>query len=201
MPESARLYSRVPPLSGSSCDDVSDLEERTLSIVVYTTPTCGFCFQLKNYLRQRGIPFTEYDISQDPRRAAEMVRLSGQQGVPVSVVDGQAVLGADISRINQLLAQRSHRPPRLGIAIAEASRIAAKRGIQLPDGAYVGRVNPASPAALSDVRVGDVIVELDGQPVRSDRDVHRIGKSLLYDQAVDVRVWRNGQHIGLRARL
>ena len=81
-----------------------------MAIVVYTTPTCGFCHQLKNYFRQRGIPFVEHDVSQDPYRAQEMVRVSGQQGVPVSVVDGQVIVGADISRINQLLAQRAQRP-------------------------------------------------------------------------------------------
>ena len=172
-----------------------------MSIVVYTTPTCGFCHQLKNYLTQRSIPFAEYDVSQDPVRAAEMVRLSGQQGVPVSVVDGQVILGADIPQINQLLAQRAQRPPRLGVAIADASRIAAKKGTQLPDGAYVGRVNPASAAAMAGLHPGDVIVQMAGQPIHGDQDVHRIGDNLRYDQTVDLLVWRNGQQIGLRAHM
>ena len=172
-----------------------------MSIVIYTTPTCGFCYQLKNYLAQRGIPFVEYDVSQDPYRASEMVRLSGQQGVPVSVIDGQVILGADIPRINQLLAQRSQHPPRLGVTIADAKRIGTKRDVQLPEGAYVGRVNPASAAGLAGLRPGDVIVQMAGQPIRSDQDVHRIGAGLGYDQAVDLLVWRNRQQIGLRVRL
>jgi glutaredoxin len=171
-----------------------------MSITIYTTPTCGFCYQLKNYLGRRGIPYVEHDVSQDPYRAGEMVRLSGQQGVPVSIVDGQVVLGADIQRINTLLAQRAQRPPRLGVSIANAAQIAAKRNQQLPAGAYVGRVHPASAAALAGVRTSDVIVQLAGQPVRSDQDVHRVTANLQYDQPLDVVVWRNGQRIALQAR-
>ena len=64
-----------------------------MSVVVYTTPTCGFCHQVKAYLNQRGVPFTEHDVSRDPQAAAEMVRLSGQQGVPVVLIDGQVIVG------------------------------------------------------------------------------------------------------------
>ena len=172
-----------------------------MSITVYTTPTCGFCYQLKGYLNQRSIPFVEHDVSQDPYRATEMVRLSGQQGVPVSIVDGQVVLGADIPQINQLLAQRATRSPKLGVSIADASRIAAKKGVQLPDGAYVGRVNAASPVDLAGLQPGDVIVQLAGEPVRTEQDVHRIGASLRYDQTIDLLAWRNGQTIGMRAQI
>ena len=172
-----------------------------MSIVVYTTPTCGYCFQLKNYFQQRNIPFAEYDVSQDPYRANEMVRLSGQQGVPVCIVDGQMVLGADIPRINQVLGQRAQRPPKLGVSIADAQRVASKKGIQLPAGAYIGRIHPASAAALAGVHVGDVLVSLNGTPIHNDQDVHRASKALSYDQHVDLEVWRGGQQVRLRAQM
>jgi len=172
-----------------------------MSIVVYTTPTCGFCYQVKTYLSRRSIPFVEKDVSQDPLAANEMVRISGQQGVPVVVIDGQVVLGANMPMIEQLLAQRASRPPKLGVSIADAQRIAAGQGIQLPDGAYVGRVKPASSAALAGLRTGDVIVQMMGQPVRSDRDVHRIGANLQYGQVVDLLIWRSGQTVGTRVQV
>lgn len=172
-----------------------------MSVTIYTTPTCGFCHQLKSYLRQRGIPFVEHDVSQDPYRANEMARLSGQQGVPVSVVDGNVVLGADVPRINQILAQRVGSSPKLGLSIADADRITAKQGAQLPDGAYVGRVHPASPGALAGVQPGDVIVQLAGQLVQGKQDVHRISDRLQFDQAVELVVWRAGQRIGMRTRV
>jgi glutaredoxin-like YruB-family protein len=172
-----------------------------MSVTVYTTPTCGFCHQLKNYLRQRGIPFAEHDVSRDPYRANEMVRLSGQQGVPVSVIDGNVVLGADMGRINQVLAQRAGSSPKLGLSIADADRIATKKGTQLPKGAYVGRVRPASAGALAGVQPGDLIVQLAGQPVQGKEDVHRISDRLQFVQQVDLVVWRTGQRIGMRTRV
>jgi glutaredoxin-like YruB-family protein len=171
-----------------------------MSVVIYTTPTCGFCHQVKAYLNRRGVPFVERDLSRDPQAAAEMVRLSGQQGVPVTVIDGQVVLGANMPQIDQLLAQRASHPPKLGVAIADAGRIASKKGIQLPAGAYVGRVTPGATGALAGLRVGDVIVQLAGQPVKSDQDVHAIMGRQSYGQSADLLAWRNGQTIGMRLK-
>jgi glutaredoxin 3 len=171
-----------------------------MSVIVYTTPTCGFCRQVKMYLNQRGVPFAEYDVSRDPQAAAEMVRVSGQRGVPVVVIDGQVVLGFNRPQIDQLLAQRAAHPPRLGVAVADAKRIAAKQNNDLPGGAYVGRVHPHSAASLAGLRAGDVIVQLAGQPVRSDQDVHRIMGNVRRGQTIDVSVWRNGRKIESKAR-
>jgi glutaredoxin 3 len=171
-----------------------------VSVVVYTTPTCGFCQQVKAYLNQRGVPFTEYDVSQDPQAATEMVRLSGQQGVPVVVIDGQVVVGFNRPLIDQLLAQRATGPPRLGAAIADAGRIAARKGLQLPDGAYVGRVDPGSAADASGLRPGDVILQLAGQAIGTDRDVDRIMANMRFGQTVDLHAWRNGQTLGMTVR-
>jgi glutaredoxin 3 len=171
-----------------------------MSVVVYTTPTCGFCHQVKAYLHQRGVPFTEHDVSRDRQAAAEMVRLSGQQGVPVALIDGQVIVGFNRPLIDQLLAQRATRPPRLGAAIAEAGRIAARKEIQLPDGAYVGRVDPGSVADASGLRPGDVIVQLAGQAVGTDRDVDGIMATVRLGQVVDLLAWRNGQKIKMTVR-
>jgi glutaredoxin-like YruB-family protein len=172
-----------------------------MSISIYTTPTCGFCHQAKAYLEQRGVPFVEFDVSRDPQKAAEMVQVSGQRGVPVILLDGQVVLGYNGPMIAQLLAQRATRPPRLGVAIADSSRVAERKASRLPQGAYVGRVSPGSSAALAGMRPGDVIIQLAGQAVHSDQDVHRLSAGIRYDHDVDVLVWRNGQTIGMRVRL
>jgi glutaredoxin-like YruB-family protein len=172
-----------------------------MSVIVYTTPTCGFCHQVKTYLNQRRVPYIERDVSRDQQAAMEMIGLSGQQGVPVVLIDGQLVLGFNRPAIDQLLMQRANRPPKLGVSIADASRIAEKKGVQMPAGAYVGRVNPASPAALGGIQPGDVITQLDGRPVRSDQDVHQIVASARYDQDLNVQVWRKGQTRSTRVRL
>jgi glutaredoxin-like YruB-family protein len=169
-----------------------------MSVVIYTTPTCGYCQQVKAHLNRRGIPFVERDLTRDPQAAAEMVRLTGQQGVPVTVIDGQVVLGANMAQIDQLLTQSAARPPKLGAAIADAARIAAKKGIQLPEGAYIGRVTPGTAGAMAGLRTGDVIVQLAGQPVRNSQDVHAIMARQSRGQSADLLAWRNGQTIGMR---
>jgi glutaredoxin len=47
----------------------------------------------KNYLKGKGIPFTEYDVSRNPAKAEEMARKSGQMGVPVVDVNGRVMVG------------------------------------------------------------------------------------------------------------
>jgi glutaredoxin len=171
-----------------------------MSVVIYTTPTCGYCMQVKNYLARRGVSYVERDLSRDPGAAQEMYRLTGQQGVPVTVIDGQVVLGANMPQIDQLLAQLASHPPRLGVAIAAASRIAEKKGIHLPQGAYVGRVTPYTAGALAGLRVGDVITQLAGRPVNSDQDVHAIMRNQRYGQTLNLLVWRGGQTIGMQVQ-
>jgi len=163
-----------------------------MGVVLYTTPTCGYCHQLKAYLHRRGVPFTEHDVSRDRQAALEMVRLTGQQGVPVSVIDGQAVVGFNRPLIDQLLARQGEHKPKLGVAIAPAERIAAQKGLSLPVGAYVGRVDAGSSSARAGLRVGDVIVEFGGHPVRSDADVHRVMADVRPGQTLPLVLWREG---------
>ena len=73
------------------------------SVTVYSTPTCSWCTTLKSYLRQKGISFHDVDISRDQRLAEDLVRQTGQQGVPQSNIGGEWVVGFNKTRINELL--------------------------------------------------------------------------------------------------
>lgn len=72
-------------------------------VIVYTTPTCSWCNTMKSYLRKNHIRFTEIDVSRDQEKAREMVRRSGQQGVPQAEINGEIVVGFDQAKINRLL--------------------------------------------------------------------------------------------------
>ncbi len=74
-----------------------------MAVTVYSTPTCGYCVAAKRYLKQRSIAFRDVDVSRDARAAAEMVRKSGQSGVPVIDVNGKAIVGFDKARLNAAL--------------------------------------------------------------------------------------------------
>jgi glutaredoxin-like YruB-family protein len=72
-------------------------------VIVFSTPTCSFCNMAKTYFRQKGIRFKDVDVSRDPMAARDMVRRSGQQGVPVIDIGGRIVVGFDRLKIDKYL--------------------------------------------------------------------------------------------------
>jgi len=59
----------------------------------------------KDYLKSKDIAFEDIDVSRDQLGAMEMIRKSGQRGVPVLDIDGQIVVGFDQKRIDQLISK------------------------------------------------------------------------------------------------
>ncbi len=74
-----------------------------MSVIVYSTPTCSYCSLAKDYLREKGISFTDYNVAQDMKKADEMVKKSGQMGVPVLDVNGRVIVGFNKVEIDQAL--------------------------------------------------------------------------------------------------
>ena len=72
-------------------------------VVVFSTPTCSFCNLAKKYFREKGIKFTDVDVTRDQSAARDMLRRSGQSGVPVIDIGGKIVVGFDRPKINSLL--------------------------------------------------------------------------------------------------
>lgn len=72
-------------------------------VTVYSSPTCSWCNTLKAWLRKNSIPFTDVDVSRDEHAAQELVRRTGQQGVPQTDIDGQIVIGFNQQRLKELL--------------------------------------------------------------------------------------------------
>ena len=74
-----------------------------MAVVLYSTPTCGYCNKAKDYLKSKNVPFQEYNVAQDMRRADEMVKKSGQMGVPVLDVNGKIIIGFNQPEIDKAL--------------------------------------------------------------------------------------------------
>jgi glutaredoxin 3 len=72
-------------------------------VIVFLTPTCTYCNRAKHYFRQQGVRFRDVDVSKDPAAARDMVRRSGQQGVPVIDINGKIVVGFNKPEIDKLL--------------------------------------------------------------------------------------------------
>jgi len=117
---------------------------------------------VKEFLSERRVKFTEYDVSRDQTAAQEMVRVSGQRGVPVTLIGGQTIVGFDRLALEQALTSQAR--PGFGAAVADAA---------VSSGAYVGRVRPGSPAASASLQAGDVIVEFNKQPLKNAADLEQ----------------------------
>lgn len=72
-------------------------------VIIFTTPTCTYCNMAKKYFREKGIKFRDVDVSRDAAAARDMVRRSGQQGVPVIDIGGKIIVGFDRPKIDKYL--------------------------------------------------------------------------------------------------
>lgn len=73
------------------------------NVTIYSTPTCHFCHSAKEFFKANNVEFTDYDVSADAEKRAEMVEKSGQMGVPVIFVDEEMIVGFDEPKIKSLL--------------------------------------------------------------------------------------------------
>ena len=72
-------------------------------VKVFSTPSCPYCYTLKEWLRERNIAFEDIDVTKDAKVREEMIQRSKQIGTPVLEIDGEIVVGFDRAKIVQLL--------------------------------------------------------------------------------------------------
>lgn len=72
-------------------------------IKVYSTPTCPYCNSLKDFLKENKIKFEDIDVSKDEKAAREIVKKSGQTGVPVTIIGKEIIVGFDKERLDKLI--------------------------------------------------------------------------------------------------
>jgi glutaredoxin-like YruB-family protein len=73
-------------------------------VVLYTTPTCSQCAKARAWFKERGIPYTEYNIIEDPEALKRMVELSGSRNVPVVQIGERVIVGFDPPEMEACLA-------------------------------------------------------------------------------------------------
>ena len=72
------------------------------SLVMFSTPTCGYCKKARQYMNAKGIAYNEIDITQDARGRDEYSRLGGH-GVPFFVAGDKTLTGFNEERLESLL--------------------------------------------------------------------------------------------------
>jgi serine protease Do len=131
----------------------------------------------------------------------EMIRVSGQQGVPVTVANGDVILGFDQRKFAKLAEKFAgpKRPP-LGILAADAEEYLTKhpeKAEKIPagtKGVYVGKVRPKTVAARGNLKQGDVITSFAGKRVRTMTALDQMVDTLKPGDKATAKFIRDGEN-------
>ncbi|MFH0860621.1 MAG: glutaredoxin domain-containing protein [Candidatus Altiarchaeota archaeon] len=74
-----------------------------MDVKVYSTPTCPWCKKAKEFLKANNVKFEDIDVGSNQEKAREMVKKSGQMGVPVFEIGGKIIVGFDEKAIKAAL--------------------------------------------------------------------------------------------------
>ena len=83
--------------------------ETTHEIVLFTQGWCEFSEMVRLHLESRGQRYVERDVDVDPAARDDMLKL-GAEGTPVTVIDGEVVIGFDEEAIDELLGFEPYNP-------------------------------------------------------------------------------------------
>jgi len=79
-------------------------EKKQKKVEIYSTTQCPYCVMAKDYLKSKGVEYTDYNVGEDVGRAKEMFeRTNGEQGVPMIFIDDVLVRGFNRPQIDELL--------------------------------------------------------------------------------------------------
>ncbi len=77
--------------------------KKKFNIIIYKTATCSYCHLAEEFLKENNISFKSIDVGNDQKAAQEMIKKSGQMGVPVIDINGKLILGFDKSALKKIL--------------------------------------------------------------------------------------------------
>ena len=72
-------------------------------VVIYSTDTCHFCHQAKDFFNENNVAYTDFNVGTDLAKRKEMVDMTKQMGVPVIVVDDRVMVGFSQQKVASLL--------------------------------------------------------------------------------------------------
>jgi len=74
---------------------------------IFSTPTCPYCKQAKEFLSSKGISFEDIDVSSNPEGLKEMKNITGgARTVPVIVIDDTVIVGYEETDIAKTLKEK-----------------------------------------------------------------------------------------------
>jgi glutaredoxin 3 len=81
----------------------SEIKENQDGVKVYSTNSCPYCTMAKSYLSGKGVNYQDINVGFDRKGAMEMIKKSGQMGVPVLDIKGKIIVGFDKAAIDAAL--------------------------------------------------------------------------------------------------
>lgn len=76
-------------------------------VKLYSTPTCVYCRMAKDFFHKNNVAYEEFNVAEDDRAREEMIKSSGQFGVPVITVDNQVIVGFNREALAKLLIKKT----------------------------------------------------------------------------------------------
>ena len=73
------------------------------TVVIYSTPTCHFCQQAKEFFKEKGVEYTDHNVAEDMAMRQEMIEMTGQMGVPVIKIGDDVIIGFDKDKVASIL--------------------------------------------------------------------------------------------------
>lgn len=73
------------------------------TVTVYSTPSCHFCHMAKDFFKEHNVAFEDFNVAEDNDKRQEMIKRSGQMGVPVIVINNDLIVGFNKPKIMELL--------------------------------------------------------------------------------------------------
>ncbi len=72
-------------------------------VTIYTLDNCQHCHNAKELLKEKGVKFTEKNVSKDQKFVEEMIEKSGQKRTPVTIIDGKIIVGFNKEKLEEAL--------------------------------------------------------------------------------------------------
>ncbi len=73
-------------------------------VKIFSQPTCPACNELKEYLKNKNIPFEDHDIISDDKALEEMIHVHKVRVTPLIIIGDKKLIGFDVEEIEKALA-------------------------------------------------------------------------------------------------
>ncbi|HEU5187695.1 MAG TPA: glutaredoxin family protein [Candidatus Saccharimonadales bacterium] len=81
------------------------------TVIMYSSPSCAFCHMAAEYFKEKGVAFTEKDISEDREALDFVLTKVGQAVTPIITIDQDIIVGFDRPKIDEALAKKPTAAP------------------------------------------------------------------------------------------